>query len=278
MKRLLSIEWSKIFYYKSAQVFTILYFTLLILLGVVISFIKPNLNGLEFNLRELGYFNFPYIWQNLTYLFAIGKIFLGVILIMNITNEYTNGTLKQNLIDGLSKNEFLSSKFLTVLVLTLASTAFLFVIALILGLTLSSTEFGFYEGIEYLGAYFIKLLFFFTFCTFLGVLLRKSVFALLGFFVWWIVEGIISVVEVLIKLNITDTGKNPADITLISNYLPLGSSSSLIPLTKFDIAGILMNKSAFVYSPVDKSYLFTCILYTIVFALLSKWILKKRDL
>jgi hypothetical protein len=43
-----------------------------------------------------------------------------------MANEYSYGTLKQNLIDGMSKKEFIQSQILTVLLFASVSTAFVF--------------------------------------------------------------------------------------------------------------------------------------------------------
>lgn len=60
-----------------------------------------------------------------------------------MANEYSNKTLKQNLIDGLSKKEFVMSKFLTVVMFSGISTVFIFVVSLVLGLIYSDfTEVG----------------------------------------------------------------------------------------------------------------------------------------
>ena len=109
-----------------------------------------------------------------------------------MANEYSYGTLKQNLIDGLSKKEFIQSKFLTVLAFALGSTIFVFIMSLLLGYSFSSyTEIGIvFSDLEYLLAYFLKLTAFFSFCLFLGILVKRSAFALGFLFVWNIIEGI----------------------------------------------------------------------------------------
>jgi hypothetical protein len=56
--------------------------------------------GFKIHLAEMGIFNFPFIWHFI-YLLPF-KIILFVIVSM-MANEYSYGTLKQNLIDGLSK-------------------------------------------------------------------------------------------------------------------------------------------------------------------------------
>jgi hypothetical protein len=74
-----------------------------------------------------------------------------------MANEYSYGTLKQNLIDGMSKKEFIHLNFNCPFVLV--STAFVFLMSLILDLVTSSyTEFSIvFSGLEYLLAYFVKL-------------------------------------------------------------------------------------------------------------------------
>ncbi|MNX90047.1 ABC-2 family transporter protein [compost metagenome] len=57
---------------------------------------------------------------------AILKFFLAVVIVSMMANEYTYGTLKQNLIDGLSKKEFIQSKVITVVLFALVSTIFVF--------------------------------------------------------------------------------------------------------------------------------------------------------
>lgn len=277
MKRLLNIEWNKIFYYKSARIFTILYFLMLAAVGVVLAYIKPEIGGIELDIAQLGFFNFPDIWQNIAYVVAIGKIFLGVIVIMNVTNEFSNGTLKQNLIDGLSKKEFLQSKLLTNFIFATVSTLFVFAISLILGFVFSNSQDAVFRGVEFIGAYFIKLAFFFSFCLFLALLLRKSAFSLLGLFVWWVVEGIISVVEVLIIMARNNGNIDPEGF-FISNFLPLKSSANLINFPTMNPQGFITGKSIFVSSSVDWMFVLSTVFYTALFIWLSYRLLKKRDL
>src|SRR5690606_5896819 len=99
---------------------------------------------------------------------------------------------KQNLIDGMSKKEFVLSKFLTVMAFSVTSTLFLFLLSMILGLSFSDyNELSIiFSDLEYLLAYFVKLTGYFAFCMFLGVLIKRSAFALGFLFIWWILENI----------------------------------------------------------------------------------------
>ena len=192
MKRLLSIELQKIWLSKSSRILTISYFFLLSFIALIAS-IKFNIGSFQLHIAEQGIFNFPYIWHFNTYIAAILKFFLAIVIVSMMSNEYSYGTLKQNLIDGMSKQEFILSKFLTVVVFAFASTVFVFIMSLILGYSFSSyTEFSIvFTDLEYLLAYFIKLIGFFSFCLFLGILVKKSAFAIGFLFVWNVLESIL---------------------------------------------------------------------------------------
>lgn len=280
MIRLLLIEWNKIFYYQTARIFTILYFVMLILMGVGIAMIKPNVGEFSLNLAKLGMFNFPVVWQNMTYMFAIAKIFLAVIIITNVTNEYSNGTLKQNLIDGLSKREFIQSKILTNFVFASLSTLFVLVITFILGVFIFPNDNSFFSGVEFIGAYFLKLMLFFSICLFFSIFLKKSAFALLGIVVWWMIEKAIHLVEFMIYAFRLDWDFEKAAQTKfwISEYLPLNASYNLIQFPEFEPMNFINGLEVFSLGKVDISFVIVAIVYTLLFWFLSFRLLKKRDL
>ena len=137
MKRLLSIEFQKIWKNKASKVLLIAYFVLLSFIALIAS-IKFSIGTFEIRIADQGIFNFPYIWHFNSYIAALFKIFLAIVIVSMMANEYTYGTLKQNLIDGLSKKEFIISKFIVVVTFALASTVFIFIMSLILGYSFSS--------------------------------------------------------------------------------------------------------------------------------------------
>ena len=158
MKRLLSIEFQKIWKNKASRVLLLTYFILLSFIALIAS-IKFSIGTFEIRIADQGIFNFPYIWHFNTYVAAFFKIFLAIVIVSMMANEYTYGTLKQNLIDGLSKKEFILSKFLVVGSFAAASTIFVFIMSLILGYSFSSyNELSIvFSDLEYLLAFFIKL-------------------------------------------------------------------------------------------------------------------------
>ncbi|MEN8667218.1 MAG: ABC transporter permease [Flavobacteriaceae bacterium] len=190
MKRLLQIELIKLWNNRASKVLIFGYFILLTCIALVAA-IKFDIGPIKFHLAEQGIFNFPYIWHFNTFVAALLKIFLAIIIVSMMANEYTYKTIKQNLIDGLSKKEFIASKFLTVVLFSAISTLFVFVISLILGGVYSDyTEIGIVlSDLRFLVAYFIKLIGFFSFCLFVGILVKRSAFALGFLIIWQMVEG-----------------------------------------------------------------------------------------
>lgn len=192
MLRLLNIEFQKLRYSKSAKVLSIAYFLILPFIALLIS-IKIPLGGVTIDFSEFGIFEFPIIWHINTYMVHWLKLFLAIVIVSMVTMEYSNRTLKQNLIDGLSKKEYILSKFYTVLIYAFLSTFVVMTLTLILGLIHShDTTFGILtNGLEFVFAYFLKLVAFFSFCLFLGILVKRSAFALGFLFIWWVLEWIL---------------------------------------------------------------------------------------
>ena len=278
MKRLLLIELQKIWKNRASRILTITYFVLLTFLSLIAS-IKFDIGPFKFHLADEGIFNFPYIWHFNSYVAAFLKIFLAVVIVSMMANEYSYGTLKQNLIDGLSKKEFVLSKFLTVVLFAAISTVFIFIVSLILGLIFSSyTEIGIiFSDLEYLLAYFVKLVGFFSFCLFLGILIKRSAFAIGFLFIWFIAEKIS---YGIIKFEIMD--RNPI-VDKIYAFMPLESMSNLIiePITRLSV---VKNMSSQLGVNDIKDYsvhwysILIVLIWTSIFVFLSYKLLKKRDL
>ncbi len=278
MKRLLSIELQKIWLNKASRVLTLTYFILLSFIALIAS-IKFDLGVFKFHLAEMGIFNFPFIWHFNTYIAAILKFFLAIVIVSMMANEYSYGTLKQNLIDGMSKKELVLSKFLTVVAFALASTVFVFVMSLILGLCFSSyTEVSIiFSDLEYVLAFFVKLTGFFSLCLFLGILVKRSAFAI-GFLL------VLSIAEGIAKGVLTFKIFPDSPIAgYITQFFPLEAMSNLIvePFSRLSLVKTIGTQIG-VENTKDYGVTFTTILivlgWIVILNLLSYKILKKRDL
>ncbi len=278
MLRLLAIEFHKLRFSRSAKILVTTYFILITFIALIAS-IEFSFGGATFRVADQGIFNFPYIWHFNSYVAATLKLFLAIVIVSMMSNEYSNRTLKQNLIDGMSKKEFVVSKFLTIVGFALLSTIFLFIVSLILGLSFSDfTEVSIiFSDMEYLLAYFIKLTGFFTFCMFLGVLVKRSAFALGFLFIWWIFE---SIVNGLLRWKIFRGGETADNIV---QFFPLESMAILVR-EPFSRLNAVQTAATQLGSEFSKDYaihwyqLLVVIIWTAIFVYLSYALLKKRDL
>ncbi len=171
------------------------------------------------------------------------------------------------------------SKFLTVILFALGSTIFVFVMSLILGLCFSSyNEFDvILMDLDYLLAFFVKLTGFFSFCLFLGILVKRSAFALGFLLVWLFIESIArGILAFWIFPNSTIDEK-------ITQFFPLEAMSNLIiePFTRLSVIktigdqmGVENGKD---YS-VDYFSVLIVLVWTFLFVYSSYKLLKKRDL
>lgn len=278
MRRLLNIEFQKLRYNRSAKVIVIIYFVLITFIALIAS-IEFDFAQIHFRLADQGIFNFPYIWHFNTYIAAILKLFLAIVIVSMVSNEYSYNTIKQNLIDGLSKKEFILSKFLMVLVFSIISTLFIFLVSMILGLTFSDyMEIGIiFSGLQFIFAYFLKLVAFFSMCLFFGVLLKRSAFALGFLIVWQVIEVVL---YSLLKWQIF---RDTEIADQVSRFFPLNAMSNLIkePISRLGIVESAANQLG---ESFTKTYevgfpnILIVIIWTALFIYWAYAILRKRDL
>jgi len=277
MKRLLQIELIKLWNNRASK--TLIYGYFILLTGIaLIAAIKFDIGPIKFHLSEQGIFNFPYIWHFNTFVAALLKIFLAIIIVSMMSNEYTYKTIKQNLIDGLSKKEFIASKFLTVVLFSIVSTVFVAVISLILGSIYSDyTEWGIvFTDLRFLVAYFINLVGFFSFCLFIGILVKRSAFALGFLILWQMFEGF---TRGMIRWKLFDGETTDA----IMGFFPLNAMFNVLkePFSRLSavqsVANQIGEEIALDYgtSLLDMGIVLA---WTAIFIWGSYRILKKRDL
>lgn len=277
MLRLLQLEFIKLWNNRASKILIISYFTLIICMALIAA-IKFDIGPIQFHVADQGVFNFPYIWHLNTWIAGGLKLFFAIVIVSMMANEYSNKTIKQNLIDGLSKKEFIASKFLTVFAFSIISTLFVFLVSLVLGLFYSDfTEISIiFSDLEYLLAYFVKLVGFFSFCLFLGILVKRSAFALGFLIIWFAIENL------AIRFLVWWMAGQEASEAFIK-FLPLESMSNLIkePVTRFKAVQSVVEQMG---EQLNKDYnvhfheilIVGC--WTAIFIYLSYALLKKRDL
>lgn len=275
MLRLISLELQKLWLNRTSKILIFVSFVLPFTV-LVLSSIKINFFGFfVLELGELGIFNFPIIWHITTFFASYFKFFFAIVVVSMIGNEYSNKTLKQNLIDGLSKKEFILSKFYTIVFFSFAATVLIGLATFLIGLYYSSyTEVGIiFREFDFVLAYFIKLVGFFSLCLFFGMLVKRSAFALAFLVILYIIEW-------LVFWGSYELFGNSDDAFKVKNFMPLESMYRLIDqpiqrivMTKFP------DKADLAYDYAVHWYEIAIVLgWTALFIFLSYRILKKRDL
>ena len=131
-------------------------------------------------------FDFVDIWQNLGWLAAIFRWIPAFMIIMSVTVEYEQRTMKQNIIDGLTKGEYLASKLGLVAVISLGSALLLLILGLFLGMLYSPVKslHDIFVHIEFVAAYGLEVFAFLCMAMFTAFLFRRSAVAIILFLMY----------------------------------------------------------------------------------------------
>jgi ABC-2 type transport system permease protein len=184
-----------------------------------------NISTSEFNNIDISLvpvFKFPDIWQNIAYLAGFLKILLGIYMVIAVTNEFQYNTVRMNLTCGLTRFEFLLSKFLTALIVSLFSVFILFDLGIFMGLIKndSGVSQDLFTKLPFLGAYFLEILFYMTLALFLSTWLQKTGISIFILLIYPLL------IEPLVRWQISDS---------IDQYFPVKAMDNLnvFPFPKY---------------------------------------------
>jgi ABC-type transport system involved in multi-copper enzyme maturation permease subunit len=266
MNRLITIELIKIKSNASFWILTSLHIGIILL--VVLSG-KMFLNSLSINGETVSnlvdpsnipIYKFPDIWHNITYVAAYLKFILAIYVIISITSEISYDTLRQNIMNGLSRTDFILSKLFLVVLLTLGSALFLFFTALIIGFS-STHGVTMHDIIKYSGfipAYFLLLTAYLIFALLIGLLIKRTGLAMGLMFLYTLI------IEPLLVFRINEAW--------IKGLFPIKSINNLIhmPFGKYALREV--------QDYVAFKEIIIVLAYIVLFIYCIYLLLKKRDL
>jgi len=266
MKRLFTIEWYKLRDHSPFWIFAALHIVILLLVflsaKVFLDFLAGKgdmING-TIDPSLIPVFVFPDVWHNITYIASFMMIIPAIYVIISVCNEITYGTIRQNIMNGLSRGEFIRSKFFLILILSISVTLFLLIAGLTLGFIYTS-EVEMHSIVKYSGflaAYFLQVTLY-QLIAFLLALLIKRTGLTMGLLIIYTY-----VVEPIVVFRIK-TG-------WIKGLFPLEAINNLIrlPFGKY----MLRETQDYVGLPD----LGIALAYAVLFIYLIDLVLKKRDL
>jgi hypothetical protein len=233
MIRLFLIEWIKLRKYKAFYILTGLYFAVVAFVcssgTLFLNYLNAQKNKgariMDIDPRILPIYEFPDVWQNITFIAARLKIILAFIVIISLTNEITYKTFRQNIIDGLNRMEFMISKISMIFVLALVNTLLVFVTGLANGLAHSHiiSASAIFTNMHFLGAFFLNVFVFLILAFLIGLVIKRTGIAIvfLGIYATF--------VEPIGTLIFTEAKELPAIFSKIAPYFPVKAVRDLLP-------------------------------------------------
>jgi len=275
MLRLLNIEWLKLKSYRAFWIMVGLYlfilFSIIFGLPEFLDFIaaKANEQTPLQTFKTLA-FNFADIWQNISYVAGMRgfiKIFLALLVLVFISNEFSFLTIRSNILFGLSRTQFMLGKLAVVFLLSLISTLALLVSGLYLGFRFSATtEIGaILSRIHWLLYYFLETYTYLTFALLIGILIRKTGFAIITLLSYIFIEPIV-------QYFIPDK---------FDKFLPLNAMNGIIRGVNTSLLKVKtdqFNLGDYIQSTASFTDIGLCILYLGIFIGLIYLYLNKKDL
>ncbi|MDQ2753059.1 MAG: ABC transporter permease, partial [Bacteroidota bacterium] len=165
-------------------------------------------------------FQFPEVWNTVTWISGFLLFFPGLIIIILMTNEFSYKTHRQNIIDGLSRTQFIYVKMMMCVLIALFSTLIVFIVALLFGFTEGHAGFNFHNTI-YLPLFFIQALSYTSLALLIATLFRRSGIAIGVYFLY------AEIIDQMLSMLCSHYFNN------IGRYFPLESNDNLIPLPLF---------------------------------------------
>jgi hypothetical protein len=219
MLQLLKVEWMKVKNYRTFWVLSGLYLISIFGVNYIVHQIqdaRPKKNDMANMLLGTPPFQFPEVWQSVSYVSSFLLFIPGLLMIISFTNEFSFKTHRQNIIDGWSRQQFIAVKMVLTLILALVSTLAVFLTAFGFGLYEGAHEISF-DKVEYIGYFFVQALSYSAVALLFSLLFKRAAIAVGVYFLYaFILENMLAG---LLNRYVNNSGR----------YLPLESTDNLIP-------------------------------------------------
>ena len=213
-------------------------------------------------------FAFPETWHSVAYFSSFFILLPSILVIMLVTNEYTFKTHRQNVIDGWSRTQFITSKLFDVLIVAVIATIVYILVATSFGLYADHTTWAQWaDQLQYIPLFLLQTFAQLSIAFLLGYLVKKAFIALGIFLFYYLVVENIAVAYARFKMD--DIGR----------FLPFEISDRIIPSPAFfsrfgkDAKASYNHALDLVPQHIVYTILLTTIIWLICFA-----VHKRRDL
>ena len=267
MLHLLKLEWLKVRKYRIFRVMVIFYIILLpacLLITKTFNHIPEDLVSKE------SLYMFPTVWGYLGYIGNwLSFFFLGFLSVIIVTVENSNKTFRQNIITGLSRNEYFSAKAIFILTICLAATLYYAFVALAIGFT--NTDTIYYSKIvqeaDLVPRYFLMCLGYMSFGFFLGVVIKRTGIALFIYLVYvMFIESVLRGIHMYYIRNIS------------MHLYPMNANEDLVPIPFAKLAEEFLKENNFSLFLEPQIAIPTVCFYTSIFLFFAYRKIKYTDI
>lgn len=272
MLHLLRLEWKKLVTNRLFLITTALFFLLLPLLYLTV---KSGTNLEEDGGNPMiaiyqSFYKFPGIWDTMTYLASWLTYFLLTYLMMSsVTSEVNSKTLRQNLITGMSRNEWLTAKLLMLLVLVIGAMVYTLIVTLLFGSFAGGYGKPFSADMMAVVRLGIQSFFYGSFALFLALVFQRGGLALMVFFAYTLI------IERILRYLLFG---NVLGILEVGSFLPSNLAWDTVPFFMAKRIPNVLDKDQMSLILDVNIATWSLMGYTGLFLALSYWIFNRRDL
>ncbi|MDX2442896.1 MAG: hypothetical protein QNK30_03755 [Bacteroidales bacterium] len=275
MKKLFQIELIKTLNNSTFKVFLILHLLLFLLLVYVLT--RVDITAPGFSTKKV--FMFPNVWEVISWMASwFNMLFLGIIIIVLTGNEFAFKTSRMQIMNGLSRNEFLIGKGIVILTVALWGLLIVFLTSIITGMiyTPDITFQVVFQNSQYILIYFLQAAAYMFFALLIVTLFRSNALSIMMYLLIFIL------IEPIIRVFFPK-GARPyfptkvlKDLTPMPEFLSITSDSEMIDAAgqnqfDLDVIGILPQSI-----PMGTS-IALAIVYIALFVSITYWIIQKKD-
>jgi ABC-2 type transport system permease protein len=213
MKKLFQIEKIKALSYPAFKTLMIIHFLLFFLVVLVVSQIQFSIPG--FSVKKL--YQFPNIWEFFPWVASWFNLFLAIVVILLVGNEFSFRTFRQNVIDGLSRNDLIRGKMILIFSIAIYTFLMVFIAVMIFGL-INSDDYSLNAifGKSYLLLiYFIQALGYMSLGVLIAIIFRNNALSIIMFILYFFP------IEPIIRWIFEAHTRRYFPIKIISNLTPM---------------------------------------------------------
>jgi len=268
---MIGLEWAKISSYGFFRVILILTLSLFLLTVFVFSRIDISLPG--FTWRNL--FRFPDIWPSFAWVASWFNLLLAILVITIAGNEFTGRTLRQQIMTGLSREEWLAGKGILIIGLALFGVVMVSIAGFVFGFiyTRELSLGTIFSNMDILLVYMVQAIGYMVLGMLFITVLRSNTLAIILYLLYFIM------IEPIIR------GLCPVEVR---PWFPVKIISHLTPFPEVlkVTSGEALDNSNMTFENIglmprqleDSTTTIMALVYILVFAILTYLAVKKKDL